>query len=93
MVASQGPGRALPKSTKLIAGRVRKTYEFIRAHRADHSVQMMCWLLGVAESGYYEWIKKPWSNRGQEYGRRLRLIRTSLEASRGVYGARRVLLD
>jgi hypothetical protein len=38
----------MPMSTKPIAGRVRKTYEFIKAHRDEHSVPMMCRPLGVA---------------------------------------------
>src|SRR5262245_27334704 len=80
-------------STESISGRVRKTYEFIKAHRGDHSVQMMCRVLGVAPSGYYEWLKKPLSNRAQEDARLLRLIRASFEASQGVYGAPRVFLD
>jgi putative transposase len=83
----------MPMSTKPIAGRVRKTYEFIKAHRRDHSVQMMCRLLGVAPSGYYEWLKQPISNRAQEDARLLRLIRASFVASQGVYGAPRVFLD
>lgn len=80
-------------STKPIAGRVRKTYEFIKAHRGEHSVQMMCRLLDVAPSGFYEWLKQPMSNRAQEDARLLRLIRASFEASQGVYGAPRVFLD
>jgi len=83
----------MPMSTKPIAGRVRKTYGFIKAHRRDHSVQMMCRLLGVAPSGYYEWLKQPMSNRAQEDARLLRVIRTSFEASQGVDGAPRVFLD
>src|SRR5262249_19393491 len=93
VLASSSPGRAMPMSTKPIVGRVRKTYEFIKAHRSAHSVQMMCHLLGVAPSGYYEWLKKPMSNRAQEDARLLRLIRASFEASQGVYGAPRVFLD
>ena len=46
-------------STKLSAGRVRSTYEFIKAHRDQYSVQAMCRVLGVAPSGYYEWLKQP----------------------------------
>ena len=80
-------------STKPNAGRVRKTYEFIKAHRGDCSVQMICRLLDVTRSGYYEWLKQPVSHRAQEDARLLRLIRTSFEASHGVYGAPRVFLD
>lgn len=41
----------LAMSEKLSAGRVRATYEFIKANRGEHAVQMMCRLLGVAPSG------------------------------------------
>ena len=43
-------------STKLSAGRVRSTYEFIKANRDNYSVRAMCRVLGVAPSGYYEWL-------------------------------------
>jgi putative transposase len=80
-------------STKLSAGRVRSTYEFIKAHRDRYSVQAMCRILGVAPSGYYEWLTHPISNRAQEDARLLRLIRASFTASQGIYGAPRVFLD
>ena len=80
-------------STKLSAGRVRTTYEFIKANRKKYSVQTMCRVLGVAPSGYYEWLKQPISNRAQEDARLLRLIRASFKASQGIYGAPRVFLD
>jgi len=80
-------------STKLIAGRVRATYEFIKANRDEYSVQGMCRVLGVAPSGYYAWLAQPVSNRGQEDARLLRLIRASFTASHGIYGAPRVFLD
>ena len=50
-------------STKPSAGRVRSAYEFIKAHRDRYSVQTMCRVLGVAPSGYYEWLQQPISNR------------------------------
>jgi len=56
-------------STKTSAGRVRSTYEFIKAHRSRYSVQMMCQVLGVAPSGYYEWLQQPISNRAQKDAR------------------------
>lgn len=50
-------------------------------------------ILGVAPSGYYEWLLQPISNRGQEDARLLRLIRASFVASQGIYVAPRVFLD
>ena len=80
-------------STKAAEGRVRTVYAFIKANRKQHSVQEMCRLLGVAPSGYYDWLKQPLSNRAQEEARRLKLIRASFVASHGIYGAPRVFLD
>ena len=80
-------------SNRKSAGKVRKTYQFIEAHRRQFPVQVMCEVLGVASSGYYEWLKHPISNRAQEDARLLRLIRASFLASHGVYGAPRVFLD
>jgi putative transposase len=50
-------------------------------------------VLGVAPSGYYEWLQQPISNRAQEDARLLRLIRASFTTSQGIYGAPRVFLD
>ena len=72
---------------------VRRKYEFIKANQGEHDVRMMCRLLGVARSGYYEWLKNPVSDRAKEDARLLRLIRASFKASQGVYGAPRVFLD
>src|SRR3954451_17871543 len=83
----------MPMSTKLSAGRVRSTYEFIKANQDTYSVQAMCRILGVAPSGYYEWLAQPISNRAHEDARLLRLIRASFTASHGIYGAPRVFLD
>src|SRR5687768_16994665 len=80
-------------STKLRAGKVRQIYKFIDAHRDQYSVEMMCQTLEVARSGFYDWLKKPMSNRAKENVRLLRLIRASFAASHGIYGAPRVFLD
>ena len=53
----------MPKSKHQIPGRVRVTSEFIKAHRNQFSVQEMCRVLEVAQSGYYDWLKQPVSNR------------------------------
>jgi len=83
----------MPKSKHHVPGRVRSTYEFIKANRDRYSVQKMCRVLEVAVSGYYDWLKQPISNHAQEDARLLRLIRASFVASHGIYGAPRVFLD
>jgi len=40
----------MPKSKHQIPGRVRSTYEFIKAHRDRHSVERMCRVLEVARA-------------------------------------------
>jgi len=78
---------------KQIAGRVREIYQFIEAHKKEYGVDALCRVLEVAPSGYYEWLRKPVSDRGQEDARLLRLIRASFNTSHGIYGAPRVFLD
>src|SRR3954469_11001701 len=80
-------------STKPSTRRVRSAYNFVKMHRDQFDVRKMCRLLGVAPSGYYEWLQHPISNRAQEDSRLLRLIRASFVASHGIYGAPRVFLD
>ena len=53
----------------------------------------MCRVLEVSPSGFYEWLKRPLSDRAIEDQRLLDLIRNSYAASAGVYGYRRVLQD
>lgn len=80
-------------SSRKSDGKVRKTYQFIEAHRHQFPVQVMCRVLGVAPSGYYEWLKHPISKHAEEDERLLKLIRASFVMSHGVYGAPRVFLD
>ncbi len=80
-------------SAKPRAGSVRGKYEFIKTHRGEFSTQVMCRVLGVAPSGYYDWLQHPLSNRAIEDARLLRLLQASFTASRGIYGAPRVFLD
>lgn len=80
-------------SERKSAGRVRRAYQFIEAHRRQYPIQTMCKVLEVAPSGYYEWLQNPISSRAKEDARLLRLIRASFVASHGIYGAPRVFLD
>jgi hypothetical protein len=74
-------------------GKIRRAYEFIKAHRFQHDVRMMCRVLDVAPSGYYAWLQEPISTRAQDDARLLRLICASFTASHGIYGSPRVFLD
>ena len=67
---------------------MRRKYEFITTHRQQFPTEVMCRELGVAPSGYYQWLKCPQSARAVEDARLLRLIRASFTASQGIYGAR-----
>lgn len=71
----------------------RPIYEFIKDHASDHSVEMMCRVLGVHRSGYYAWLTDPSCERAREDQRLLGLIKASFVASHGIYGAPRVFLD
>jgi transposase InsO family protein len=53
-------------------------------------VQVACRVLGVSESGYYEWRCRPPSARAIRHAWLVGLIRRVHADSRGVYGARRV---
>jgi hypothetical protein len=64
-------------STRSRGGRVRQIYKFIESNRREFSVEAMCKILEVTPSGYYEWLKKPISDRAMEDARLVRLIRAS----------------
>lgn len=80
-------------SKALSPWRTRQPYAFIKAHRREYDIDLMCRTLGVARSGYYAWLKQPLSARAQEDARLLKLIRASHTASHRIYGAPRVFLD
>jgi putative transposase len=84
-------GSAMAK--KFSSGRTRQVYEFMRAHRHQFNVRMMCRVLEVTPSGYYAWLKQPQSQRATDSARLLKLIRASFDASNGIYGSPRVFLD
>ncbi len=48
---------------RMNAGKVRRAYQCIEAHRGDYPVRAPCQMLEVAPSGCYQWLKHPLSNR------------------------------
>jgi putative transposase len=83
----------MPMSTKPSTRRVRASYEFIKAHRDRYTVQAMCRILGVAPSGYYEWLLQPVSNRGARGRSAASPDSGVVRREPGVYRAPRVFLD
>ena len=53
----------------------------------------MCALFGVSQSAYYDWLKRPESQRSLEDRRLSKKIKQSHKASREIYGARRIRED
>jgi putative transposase len=65
-------------------------YGCIHRRRHQHSVRMMCRLLRVSRSGYYEWCHRGESVKVGRDRALTRLIQQVYLESRGVYGARKV---
>lgn len=63
---------------------------FIKANVADFPVAIMCEVLGVSRSGYYDWVGRAESARAAEDRALAHEIRAAHEASRGRYGSPRV---
>jgi putative transposase len=71
----------------------RQIYDFIKTHRRQFDVALMCNMLGVTRSGFYAWLDHPVSKRSRDNDRLLKLIKASHAASHGIYGSPRVFLD
>jgi len=65
----------------------------VKANQASYPVSMMCRLLDVSTSGYYEWQKRPPSKRSREDEVLIEKIRHYHRMSDGSYGAPRILED
>ena len=65
-------------------------YACIHRRRRQHSVRMMCRLLGVSRSGYYDWRSRSESGRSRRNRELTLLIRQLHLESNGVYGARKI---
>lgn len=68
-------------------------YGFIAGHRAQWPVRVMCRVLQVSPSGFYEWDGREPSQRSVDNEKLTGLIRQSFAASDRTYGSRRVWRD
>ena len=62
----------------------------VEAERTSFPVQLMCRMLGVSRSGYYDWRHRPPSKRNRENDALTERIREIHERSRHTYGSPRV---
>lgn len=65
-------------------------YQFIEEHRDEYPVRLMCQVLEVARSGYYQWRKQPLSKRKMADLLLLMHIKDIFEQSRETYGSYRI---
>ena len=65
-------------------------FSFIEIEKADHSIALMCRVLGVSRSGYYAWRVRPPSRRERDNAALIKRIHRIHRDSRETYGVPRV---
>jgi putative transposase len=65
-------------------------FRLIEAERAQHSVSLLCNVVGVTRAGFYAWRRRPVSARELRDRELCELIRKAFSASRETYGAPRI---
>jgi len=65
-------------------------YAFIAEHRQAFSVRLMCKMMRVHPSGFYAWLKQPFSKRDVEDKRQIKLLKDAWNESGKVYGYRKL---
>jgi putative transposase len=65
-------------------------YAFVRDHRAQFPVRLLCAAVSVSRSGFYRWLRHPVGRRQARREALLACIRRIHQRSRGVYGSPRV---
>ena len=63
---------------------------FIDEHSSEFRVKKMCAVLSVSRSGYYNWHKRPESQRTKENKKLLQQIKRAYKDNRQVYGSPRI---
>ena len=65
-------------------------YAFIKGHQLQFTIRVMCRMLCVHPSGFYAWLRQPFSKRAGEDGRQTKLLQEAWEDSGKVYGYRKL---
>ncbi len=66
-------------------------YAFIKRHHETFTETRMCHMMGVSQSAYYDWLKRPESARSLDDRRLSEKVKTIHKQSREIYGARRII--
>ena len=66
-------------------------YAWMKENAATFKISAMCRALSVSRSGYYEWLHRPLSQRGQDDQALAAQIQGHFDSNRQVYGTRRRL--
>ncbi|MCF6327507.1 MAG: IS3 family transposase [Devosiaceae bacterium] len=80
----------LKKANRVLRQGCKMRYAFVAEHRPLFSVRAMCRCLHIHPSGFYAWLKKPFSNRAIEDERQTKLIKGAWKDSGKVYGYRKI---
>jgi putative transposase len=70
---------------------VSERYAFIEVEKANHSVSILCRMLKVSRSGFYDWQRREPSMREQEDEEIILHMRTVHKEAKGRYGQRRMI--
>jgi transposase InsO family protein len=65
-------------------------FAFIKDHRGEFPVQLMCDVLEVSPGGYYLWLDRPESKRAHRHQELVQKITKTHQENRRVYGSPRV---
>lgn len=65
-------------------------YRFIQEHREQYPVTLLCQVLEVATSAYYDWLKRGPSPRQQRREELAAEVQRVYEDAHGVYGSRKI---
>jgi len=65
-------------------------YEFVKAHKDEYPITLMCSTLGLSRSGYYSWLNRKPSKRQEEDEELLEEISEIHEQSRETYGSLKI---
>jgi hypothetical protein len=65
-------------------------FKFIEAQKANYPISLLCRVLRVSRSGYYDWKNRPPSKRSQQDAALTERIREIHQRSRKTYGSPRI---